>query len=157
MDGRDVGTVVLPEADFKFFVTASPEQRALRGVAAARDRGLSIAYEEMLREMERRDHADITRSLAPLKAAPDAIVVDTTVGPFESICSRLVSYIRRVTETRFGDEAVECFSSPAVSFEAPPHEPVQTEVTGASNGTSRASRGERTEESVIDLLAGGSS
>ncbi|MDZ4270808.1 MAG: (d)CMP kinase, partial [Mycobacterium sp.] len=78
VEGRDIGTVVLPDADVKVFLTASPEVRARRrndqNVAA----GLADDYERVLADVRRRDHLDSTRAVSPLRAAEDAIVVDTS-------------------------------------------------------------------------------
>lgn len=78
VEGRDIGTVVLPDADVKVFLTASPEERARRrndqNVAA----GLPDDYEQVLADVKRRDHLDSTRAVSPLRAADDALVVDTS-------------------------------------------------------------------------------
>lgn len=78
MDGRDIGTVVLPDADLKIFLTASPEARALRRFAEQKAKGMDVTYEQVLEGMRLRDLQDSTRAAAPLKAAEDAILVDTT-------------------------------------------------------------------------------
>ena len=78
MDGRDIGTVVLPNADVKVFLTASPEARAKRRYLELQAKGDGATYEEVLRDMEKRDRDDSTRAAAPLKAAEDAVLLDTT-------------------------------------------------------------------------------
>lgn len=78
MDGRDIGTVVLPDADVKIFLTAAAEERARRRYLELQDRGTECSYEQVLEEMNIRDKNDSERAAAPLKQAEDAIVVDTT-------------------------------------------------------------------------------
>ena len=78
MDGRDIGTVVLPHAQVKIFLTASAEERARRRYKELMEKGEKVEYEKVLAEMKERDYNDSNRAIAPLKAAPDAITVDTT-------------------------------------------------------------------------------
>lgn len=78
MDGRDIGTVVLPQADAKIFLVASPEARAQRRYAELLERGVDTDYESVLRDIRERDARDSGRAAAPLKQAEDAILVDTT-------------------------------------------------------------------------------
>ena len=78
MVGRDIGTVVLPEADLKIYLDASVEERALRRYKECTARGEHVDYEEILVSMRARDRLDSTRELAPLKAADDAIIVDNS-------------------------------------------------------------------------------
>lgn len=78
MDGRDIGTVVLPDADVKIFLTASPEVRANRRLAEFEARGQKMDYDILLKEIKQRDLNDSTRAIAPLKQADDAIKVDTS-------------------------------------------------------------------------------
>ncbi|MCI8474928.1 MAG: (d)CMP kinase [Oscillospiraceae bacterium] len=78
MDGRDIGTVVLPKADVKIFLTASPEERARRRYAELKQRGIVETYETVLADIEERDARDSGRAAAPLKQAQDALRVDTT-------------------------------------------------------------------------------
>ena len=78
MDGRDIGTVVLPEADVKIFLTAAPEARARRRWLELKERGQSADYEAVLRDVKERDEKDSTRSPAPLRQAEDAVLADTT-------------------------------------------------------------------------------
>jgi cytidylate kinase len=78
LDGRDIGTVVCPEADLKFFVTASPQERARRRLKEIETRGETADYDGILAEIVRRDERDRTRPVAPLKPAADAHLLDTT-------------------------------------------------------------------------------
>ncbi len=78
MDGRDIGTVVLPRANVKIFLTASAEVRAQRRHLELQAKGSKDSYEKVLAEIKQRDHQDSTRAIAPLKAAKDAVVVDTS-------------------------------------------------------------------------------
>lgn len=78
MDGRDIGTVVLPDADVKIFLTASPEARARRRYLEQTAKGMDVTYEQVLEGMRVRDLQDSTRASAPLKPAEDSILVDTT-------------------------------------------------------------------------------
>ncbi len=78
MDGRDIGTVVIPNAGLKIFLTAQPEERARRRHKELTDKKIAVTYDEVLRDIEYRDKNDSERSAAPLRAAHDAILVDTT-------------------------------------------------------------------------------
>ncbi|MDD4513934.1 (d)CMP kinase [Massilibacteroides sp.] len=78
MDGRDIGTVVFPNAELKIFVTASPEIRAQRRVDELKSKGEKVSFEEVLENVKTRDHIDSTRKESPLKQAPDAIVLDNS-------------------------------------------------------------------------------
>ena len=78
MDGRDIGTVILPDADVKIFLTASPECRAHRRYKELCERGQSVRYEDVLAEMNSRDNADSSREIAPTKAADDAVLLDNS-------------------------------------------------------------------------------
>lgn len=83
MDGRDIGTVVLPDAELKIFLTASAEERACRRVNQLQEKGVAADYEEVLRDIRYRDEQDSGRETAPLKQADDAVLVDTTGLEFE--------------------------------------------------------------------------
>ncbi|MDR1828355.1 MAG: (d)CMP kinase [Methylobacteriaceae bacterium] len=96
LDGRDIGTVIAPDADIKFFVTASPEVRALRRQLEYRGRGLDVPLEQVLEDVRRRDERDATRAEAPLKAAPDALVVDTSELNAEEVFKAAVQRIERL-------------------------------------------------------------
>lgn len=83
MDGRDIGTVVLPGAQLKIFLTATPEDRARRRYEEMIEKGISTRYEDVLADVIRRDGQDSGRKIAPLAAAPDAVLVNTTGFEFE--------------------------------------------------------------------------
>lgn len=84
-DGRDTGTVVCPQADIKFFVTASAEERAKRRYKEYQTKGITSSYEEVLRDIIARDKRDSERSTSPLKPAADAIILDTTHLSIEEV------------------------------------------------------------------------
>jgi cytidylate kinase len=94
LEGRDIGTVVFPDADAKVFVTASPEERARRRHAELRGRGDPSSLEEVLADQLRRDRDDSERDVAPLRPAPDALVVDTTGVALEAVVERLVREVQ---------------------------------------------------------------
>ena len=94
MDGRDIGTVVLPQADVKVFLTASPEERARRRWEELRQRGTPEDYEAVLKDMIERDAKDTQRAAAPLRRAEDAVEVDTTGCSLEESLDRLLSVVR---------------------------------------------------------------
>jgi len=78
MDGRDIGTVVLPDADVKIFLTASPEARAERRFKELTEKGMDVNFEDVLADMVKRDYDDSHRAIAPLKQADDAVLCDTS-------------------------------------------------------------------------------
>lgn len=84
-DGRDMGTVVFPEADLKVFLEASPEERAKRRQLQLKQRGLDVSLDELFTEIAKRDKRDRERVVSPLIPAPDAIVIDTTSMPIEEV------------------------------------------------------------------------
>lgn len=94
LDGRDIGTVICPEAPVKLFVTASLETRAMRRFKELQSRGLEATYEAVLEEMRTRDARDEGRAEAPLKPAPDAKVIDTTSMTADEVLDAALSYIR---------------------------------------------------------------
>ena len=94
MDGRDIGTVVLPGADVKIFLTATPEDRARRRYLELLERGSGEAYENVLREVMERDARDSGRAAAPLKQAEDAVLVDTSGKSLEESFQALLKIIR---------------------------------------------------------------
>ena len=94
MDGRDIGTVVLPEAELKVFLTASPEERARRRFLELREKGIDQPYEEVLREMNERDLRDSTRAVAPLRPAEDAVLLDSSELSPQQVLERLVALFR---------------------------------------------------------------
>lgn len=100
MDGRDIGTVVLPDANVKIFLTASSEARAERRYAELIEKGENVTYEEVLSDIIERDRNDSTRACAPLKQADDAVLVDTS-----SIClNETVDAIKRIIADKVGDK-----------------------------------------------------
>ena len=94
MDGRDIGTVVLPRADVKIFLTASPEDRARRRYEELRQRGQEADYDTVLRDVIQRDERDTRRSAAPLRRAEDALLVDTTGNSLEESLGVLLDTIK---------------------------------------------------------------
>lgn len=98
MDGRDIGTVILPDAQVKIFLTASPEERARRRFEELKARGEAVTYEQVLEDVVQRDYNDTHRAAAPLKAAPDAVTVDTTGLTFDESFEALLQVIRARVE-----------------------------------------------------------
>lgn len=94
MDGRDIGTVVLPDADVKIFLTASAEERANRRFKELSEKPDCPPYEEILRDIIQRDYQDMNRETAPLKQAEDAVLVDTTELTLEQSAQRIAEIIR---------------------------------------------------------------
>lgn len=95
VEGRDIGTVVFPDAKLKVFLTASPEERAHRRVRQNVDRGIgSIDYDEVLSDIKRRDDVDSNRSTSPLKPADDAILLDSTGHYIEEIIETICQYAK---------------------------------------------------------------
>jgi len=88
LEGRDIGTVVFPDAQVKFFLTASDAARARRRHAELADKGLQVPLDEVLTDQRRRDKDDTERSIAPLRAAPDAVVIDTTGLDLDEVVER---------------------------------------------------------------------
>ena len=98
MDGRDIGTVVLPQADIKVFLTASAEARAQRRLRELQEKGQDLSFEEVLRDMKERDERDTQRAAAPLKAAEDAVLLDTTALSLEESIALLCKIIGGVVQ-----------------------------------------------------------
>ncbi len=94
LDGRDIGTFVLPDADFKFYLTADATERAKRRFLENADKNTGQSYEDVLEEMKKRDYNDSHRSLAPLKQADDAILIDTTSLSIEEVVCELLKYLK---------------------------------------------------------------
>ena len=94
LNGRDIGTVVLPHAQVKIFLTASAEERARRRYKELMEKGEKVEYEKVLAEMKERDYNDSNRAIAPLKAAPDAITVDTTELTLEESIEKIKNVIK---------------------------------------------------------------
>ena len=93
VDGRDIGTVVLPNADLKIFLTASAEERAKRRFLENKEMGIDIDYETILKEIKERDYKDSNREIAPLKKASDAIELDTTKMTIAEVCNFIIKLI----------------------------------------------------------------
>lgn len=94
MDGRDIGTVILPDADVKIFLTASPEERARRRYEELIEKGISADYNSVLEDLKKRDYDDSHRKTAPLRPAEDAIHVDTTGNTLEQSIELLTGIIK---------------------------------------------------------------
>lgn len=94
MDGRDIGTVILPHADVKIFMTASNEARALRRTKELAAKGMPACYEDVLREMIERDNNDRNRAVAPAVAAPDAVLLDNSHMSIEENVEAVLAIIR---------------------------------------------------------------
>jgi CMP/dCMP kinase len=98
LDGRDIGTIIAPDADVKLFVTASPEVRAERRQKELEARGMHARYEDVLADIYARDHRDATREVAPLKPAADAIILDTS----ELDVAQAIAEAIRLVQERLG-------------------------------------------------------
>jgi cytidylate kinase len=92
-DGRDMGTVIFPEARYKVFLTASAVERAERRYKQLKDKGLEVRMADLLREIQARDARDAQRAVAPLKPAPDAITMDTTAVPIDAVVNRVLALL----------------------------------------------------------------
>ena len=97
MDGRDIGTVILPDADVKVFLTASPECRAMRRYKELLEKGQTVRYEDVLAEMNQRDHQDSTREIAPAEAASDAVLLDNSDLDLEGTVEAVIALVREKT------------------------------------------------------------
>jgi cytidylate kinase len=91
-DGRDMGTIVFPQADLKIFLTASPEERARRRYKQLKDKGSDVSLPALSREITERDLRDSTRAVAPLKPAPDARVIDSTGLSIDAVVRRVLEW-----------------------------------------------------------------
>lgn len=94
MDGRDIGTVVLPDATVKIFLTATAEDRAKRRYLELLQKGVATSFDEVLKDMKTRDQNDSSRDVAPLKPAEDALLVDTTGNTFEESVAKISQMIK---------------------------------------------------------------
>ena len=94
MDGRDIGTVVLPDAQVKIFLTASPEARAQRRYKELVEKGMDVSYDDILQDVITRDYNDSHRAAAPLKPAEGCVMVDTTELDFEQSVNKIISVIK---------------------------------------------------------------
>ena len=95
MDGRDIGTVVLKDANFKFFLTASPEERADRRYKELIGKGVEVNYDEILQDIIKRDYIDSNREVDPLRKAEDAIEIDTTGIGIMGVVEKISSYMEK--------------------------------------------------------------
>lgn len=93
MDGRDIGTNVMPDAEYKFYMTASPEERAKRRYDEMFLKGRDVRYEDVLADINKRDHADMTRKINPLRQADDAVLLDTTGMTIEQVVDTIIKEI----------------------------------------------------------------
>lgn len=94
MEGRDIGTVVFPNADVKIYLDASPEERARRRVQQNQEKGMLTSYEEVLKSIKNRDEKDKTREIAPLRQAEDAIYMDSTNMTVEEVTNEIVRIVK---------------------------------------------------------------
>ncbi|MGN0561631.1 MAG: (d)CMP kinase [Candidatus Fimenecus sp.] len=94
MDGRDIGTVVLPQAEVKIFLTASPETRALRRFKELQEKGAPDTYEAVLADLKQRDYNDSHRAVAPLKPAEDSVLVDTSALTLPQSVEKVIEVIK---------------------------------------------------------------
>jgi cytidylate kinase len=100
LEGRDIGTVVFPDAEVKVFLTATDEERARRRQAELATRGSAAALDAVLAEIRERDHRDSSRPVAPLRVADDAVPVDTTGLSLDAVVDRVVELVRRAVGVR---------------------------------------------------------
>lgn len=95
LDGRDIGSYVLPDADYKFFITASPEVRAKRRFDELKAKNFDVNYDEILKDIEKRDYNDIHRDFSPLVQAKDAVYIDTSDMNIEEVTNKILSFIKQ--------------------------------------------------------------
>ena len=98
LDGRDIGSVILPDADFKFFVDADPETRADRRTRELQAAGQSAMFRDVLKDMRERDRRDRERQSAPLKAAEDALIIDSSDLDADGVFARAIDHITSMRE-----------------------------------------------------------
>jgi len=96
MDGRDIGTHVLPNAELKIFLTATAEERAKRRFLELKQKGYDVDYYQLLDEIKKRDQNDMTREFAPLRVADDAIVIDSTSLSIEEVLQKILELVNKV-------------------------------------------------------------
>ena len=94
LDGRDIGSYVLPNADYKFYVTADSEERAKRRYKELKLKGHDVDFDALLKEINERDYNDKNRDFSPLVQAKDAILIDTTTMSIEEVINKVLSYIK---------------------------------------------------------------
>jgi cytidylate kinase len=93
LEGRDIGTVVFPDAEVKLFLTASAEERARRRVKDLESRGIMVDYDELLAQIRARDEADSTRAIAPLRPAEDAVILDSTSLDMDAVIRHVLDLV----------------------------------------------------------------
>ena len=94
MDGRDIGTVILPNADVKIYLTASAKKRAKRRYEEFKNKGVDCSYEQVLKDIEKRDYNDSHRDVAPLKPSDDSIILDTSNLDFDEAVEAVLSILK---------------------------------------------------------------
>ena len=95
LDGRDIGTVICPNADYKFYINATVEERARRRYKEMVEKGKDVKYEDILEKLKERDRNDMERKNAPLKKADDAIEIDTTNMNKEEVFNKVISFLKK--------------------------------------------------------------
>ena len=117
MDGRDIGTVILPYAEVKIFLTASPEARAQRRYKELLEKGQSVTYEQVYSEMVERDKNDSTRAIAPCVQAKDAVLLDNSNLNFEQTCDAIIKIIKKKSKKNFYMKAHKLLAPPIRFFQ----------------------------------------
>jgi cytidylate kinase len=97
LDGRDIGTHVFPNADVKIFLSAPVKARALRRFLENKEKGINISYDDLVLDLERRDYADSTRAISPLKQAEDAVYLDNSNLNIEETAEKIIEIIKEKT------------------------------------------------------------
>lgn len=95
LDGRDIGSYVLPDADFKFYITASSQVRAERRFKELTEKGHQVDFAQLKQEIEQRDYNDKNRDFSPLKKADDAVEIDTSDMSIDEVCNAVLSYVKK--------------------------------------------------------------
>ena len=95
LDGRDIGSFVLPDAEYKFYITADAKVRTLRRQKELKEKGFDVDFDQLLREIEQRDYNDKHRDFAPLVQAKDAVLIDTSEMTVEQVLDKILSFIER--------------------------------------------------------------
>lgn len=98
LDGRDIGTVVFPEADVKFYLDASPEERAKRRFRQLQEQGIAANLQQLILDIKQRDHNDSTRKASPLRQADDAQYIDSTPYSLEEVVDIMEAHIRKIRD-----------------------------------------------------------
>jgi cytidylate kinase len=99
MDGRDIGTVVFPDADLKFFLEANAEERGKRRYLELKAKGMDVDREQITREIRERDEQDSGRAIAPLRKADDALLIDTSTLSISDVLDRMLAEFSKVKQT----------------------------------------------------------